>query len=402
MADDQRTNTTAAAVSGGAGSGVLEPLPPAGSGIVLPVGAPAFLAAVASLATCYGTILAETLFDLEATRVMNPHLQAVLMWGFALLAVYALWRDRRRHRNSLPLVLGAAALGTLVATLYLSYDVKVESLAYVLLTIAALLNWVVFLSVLNRTVRDQAQAIGDLNRDLERRVESQVEEIDRLARLKQFLAPQVADLVVSEGKDALLETHRRYVACLFCDIRGFTTFSEEIEPEEVIALLESYHAGLGTLVEKHSGTIGFLAGDGAMVFFNDPVPCEEPVLDAVKLALDLRSDFEAIRERWVRRGQEIGLGIGIASGYATLGLVGFKGRSDYTAIGNVVNVAARLCDKAADGQILLSRRAYDDVEAKVSAEPFGSLELKGVRKAVEVFALPGLGAQAHYSSLSKS
>jgi class 3 adenylate cyclase len=312
------------------------------------------------------------------------------MWGFALLAVYALWRDRRRHGSNTPLWLGTAALTVLVGTLYLSYDAKVESLAYVLLTIAALLNWVAFLGALNRTVRDQAQAIDQLNRNLERRVEHQVKEIDRLARLKQFLAPQVADLVVSEGKDALLATHRRYVACLFCDIRGFTALSEEIEPEEVIALLESYHASLGALVEKHGGTIGFLAGDGAMVFFNDPVPCEEPVRDAVKLAIDLRIAFEAIREPWAKRGQVIGLGIGIASGYATLGLVGFKGRSDYTAIGNVVNVAARLCDKAADGQVLLNRRAHTDVEEQVRAEPVGSFELKGVRKPVEVFDLRGL------------
>jgi class 3 adenylate cyclase len=390
MTEDQRTQIAALEPAGGVARAALDPVQPASLKIVLPPGAPAFLAAVASLATCYGSILAATLLDVDVSRVMDPHLQAVLMWGFALLAVYALWRDRRRHGSNTPLWLGTAALTVLVGTLYLSYDAKVESLAYVLLTIAALLNWVAFLGALNRTVRDQAQAIDQLNRNLERRVEHQVKEIDRLARLKQFLAPQVADLVVSEGKDALLATHRRYVACLFCDIRGFTALSEEIEPEEVIALLESYHASLGELVEKHRGTIGFLAGDGAMVFFNDPVPCEEPVRDAVKLAIDLRIAFEAIREPWAKRGQVIGLGIGIASGYATLGLVGFKGRSDYTAIGNVVNVAARLCDKAADGQVLLNRRAHTDVEEQVRAEPVGSFELKGVRKPVEVFDLRGL------------
>jgi class 3 adenylate cyclase len=390
MTEDQRTQIAALEPAGGVARAALDPVQPTSLKIVLPPGAPAFLAAVASLATCYGSILAATLLNVDVSRVMDPHLQAVLMWGFALLAVYALWRDRRRHGSNTPLWLGTAALTVLVGTLYLSYDAKVESLAYVLLTIAALLNWVAFLGALNRTVRDQAQAIDQLNRNLERRVEHQVKEIDRLARLKQFLAPQVADLVVSEGKDALLATHRRYVACLFCDIRGFTALSEEIEPEEVIALLESYHASLGALVEKHGGTIGFLAGDGAMVFFNDPVPCEEPVRDAVKLAIDLRIAFEAIREPWAKRGQVIGLGIGIASGYATLGLVGFKGRSDYTAIGNVVNVAARLCDKAADGQVLLNRRAHTDVEEQVRAEPVGSFELKGVRKPVEVFDLRGL------------
>src|SRR3546814_8448176 len=182
-----------------------------------------------------------------------------------------------------------------------------------------------------------------------------------------FLAPQVAELVVSDGNDALLATHRRYVACLFCDIRGFTALSEDIEPEEVIALLERYHASLGTLVEKHRGTIGFLAGDGVMVFFNDPIPCEEPVMDAVRLALDLRLDFDAICGPWAKRGYPVGIDIGLAARYATLGLVGFKGRGEYTAIGNVVNVAARLCDKAADGQILLGRRARSE-ERRVGKE----------------------------------
>ena len=239
-------------------------------------------------------------------------------------------------------------------------------------------------------MRNQATSIEQLNRALERQVENQGQEIDRLGRLKQFLAPQVAELVVTEGNEALLASHRRYIACLFCDIRGFTALSEEIEPEELITLLEDYHRTLGSLVESHGGTFGYLAGDGAMVFFNDPLPCEQPVLDAVKLALDLRSAFESIREPWVRRGEEIGLGIAIAAGYATLGLVGFKGRSDYTAIGSVVNIAARLCDIAADGQILLNQRAYAEVDREVKADSFGSVELKGVRKVVGVYNLRGL------------
>lgn len=390
MTEKRRAQIRSLAPAGGKARAWPESGEPAPLKVVLPAGTPAFLAALASLATCYGSMIAAALLGVELERVINPHLQAVLMWGFALLALYALWRDRRRHGGSLPLWLGTAALAILVGTLYLRYDVRVESLAYVLLTIAALLNWVAFLNALNRTVRDQAQAIEQLNRSLERKVESQGQEIDRLARLKQFLAPQVADLVVSEGKEALLDTHRRYIACLFCDIRGFTAFSEEIEPEEVIALLETYHAGLGDLVERHGGTIGFLAGDGAMVFFNDPVPCDAPVLDAVRLAVELRHTFDDIREPWAKRGEAIGLGIGIAAGYATLGLVGFKGRSDYTAIGGVVNVAARLCDQAADGQILVGRRAYAEVEGQVRAEPAGSFALKGVRKPVEAFNLRGL------------
>lgn len=392
MTEDERMRI--ASLHPASAGAVLDAVQPASIKIVLPVGAPAFLASLASLATCYGSMVAAALLGLQGDQLINPHLQAILMWGFALLAVYALWRDRRSHLRNAPFMLGTASLAILVGTLYLRYDNRVESLAYVLLTIAALLNWVAFLGALNRTVRDQAQAINRLNRSLERKVERQDREIDRLARLKRFLAPQVAELVVSEGKDALLATHRRYVACLFCDLRGFTALSEEIEPEEVIALLEKYHASLGVLVERHRGTVGFLAGDGAMVFFNDPVPCDEPVLDAVKLALDLRREFEPIRGQWARSGYGVGLGIGIAAGYATLGLVGFKERSDYTAIGNVVNVAARLCDKAADGQILLGQRAYEDVEAQVEAGPLGRFELKGVRQPVSVYDLRALTGSA--------
>lgn len=390
MVDDQRQRRTVPGLGSGRAQAALDPGQPASVRVVLPAGMLAFLAAMGSLTTCYGSMVASVLLGVEVERVVNPHLQAVLMWALALLSVCALWRDRRHHDSSTPFVLGIVALAILVGTLYLSYDVRVESLAYVLLTIAALLNWVAFLGALNRTVRDQAQSIEQLNRSLEREVESQGQEIDRLGRLKQFLPPQVAELVVSEGNEALLASHRRYVACMFCDIRGFTALSEEIEPEELISMLEDYHTMLGSLVERHGGTVGYLAGDGAMVFFNDPIPCEQPVLNAVKLAIDLRRAFDDIRRPWIKRGEVIGLGIAIASGYATLGLVGFKSRSDYTAIGSVVNIAARLCDTAADGEILLNQRAYADVETQVEAEAKGSVDLKGVRKAVEVYDLGGL------------
>jgi class 3 adenylate cyclase len=208
--------------------------------------------------------------------------------------------------------------------------------------------------------------------------------------LKQFLAPQVAELVVSEGGASLLDTHRRYIACLFCDIRGFTAASEDVEPEEVIALLQAYHDRIGALVTDLRGTIGYRSGDGLMVFFNDPIACADPVLDATRLALDIQAAFVTMRERWARQGHPIGLGIGIASGYATLGLIGFRGRADYTAIGGAVNIASRLCDRAADGQVLISQRAYLDVEAQVEAAPLGALDLKGVRHPVEAFNVTGL------------
>jgi class 3 adenylate cyclase len=250
------------------------------------------------------------------------------------------------------------------------------------------------MAALNRTVQQQSREIHLLNQGLEAKVESQVHEIDRLARLKQFLAPQVADLVVSDEKGKLLDTHRRYIACLFCDIRNFTAVSEDIEPEEVITILQGYHDKIGSLVAEHRGTIGYRAGDGLMVFFNDPVPCEEPVLDAVRLALDIRAAFDELREPWSKRGHVFGLGLGIASGYATLGLVGFKGRADYTAIGGAVNIASRLCDKATDGQILITQRAYLDVETRIQAKSLGPFDLKGVKLATQVYNIDGLKKSA--------
>lgn len=393
--DDGPTGASALRTGEKARTELLDPPHAAELKLALPFGVPAFAAAMVSLAICYGSIVAGIMLGIHARQVLNPHLQAVLMWGFALLAVYALWQDRKRHRNSVPMMLGAVAVATLIGTLYLNYDVRIEALSYILLAIAALLNWIVFLGVLNRTVRTQAREIEALNQSLERRVETQTREIDRLGRLKQFLPPHIAEMVVSDGHDSLLNSHRRYIACLFCDLREFTALSEEIEPEEVIAILQSYHDQIGRLVMMHRGTIGFRAGDGLMVFFNDPVPCDEPVLDAVKLALDICAEFRTIREQWTRLGHPIGLGIGIASGYATMGPVGFEGRADYTAIGGAVNIASRLCDQAADGQILLNQRAYRDVEGKVKAEHVGASKLKGVRNPVETYAVLGLNEITH-------
>lgn len=362
--------------------------------VVLPFGTAALAFAIVSMAACAGSSLVGFFLGIEGYTLISPHVQAVMMWGFGLLAVYALWRDRKRHHNNLPVALGGMAVVMLLGSLYVRYFVEVEIISYSFLTIAALLNLIIFMSALNRTVRQQAREIEVLNQGLEAKVESQVHEIDRLARLKQFLAPQVADLVVAEGKDKLLDTHRRYIACLFCDIRDFTAVSEDIEPEEVIAILQAYHDRVGSLVTEHRGTIGYRAGDGIMIFFNDPVPCEEPVADAVRLALAIRVAFDELREPWSKLGQAIGLGLGIASGYATLGLVGLQGRTDYTAIGGAVNIASRLCDKAADGQILITQRAYLDVEPRVQAKPLGAVELKGVKHATEVYDILGMNESA--------
>lgn len=358
-------------------------------GFSLPVELAAVLAAVASLVTCYAGIVLEVVLGIQLL-VFNPHFQAVLMWGLALIAVAYLWRDRTRHGSALPIGIGGLAVLTLIVTLYLGYDERVEALAYVLLVIATLLNQNLLLNSLNRTVRTQARAIDGLNRQLARKVERQEYQISRLERLKQFLAPQVAELVVTEDKDDLLDTHRRYIACLFCDIRNFTDVSESVEPEDVITILQGFHDRVGALVAARGGTIGFRSGDGMMVFFNDPIPCDAPVMEAVRLALDIRETFGEIGAPWRRLGHQIGLGIGIAGGYATLGLVGLQGRSDYTAIGGVVNVASRLCDRAEDGDILLSQRAYHDVESEVEAESLGSIELKGFANPVEIQRVTGV------------
>lgn len=361
--------------------------------ISVPLGIGAVVAALASLATCYSGILATYIFGYPAFSI-NPHAQAILMWTLAVLAVGFLWRDRKRHSKELPLVIGGISALTLIVTLYFGYDERVEALAYILLVIAALLNQNFILDTLNHTVRRQTHEIEALNERLTEKVKRQEGEIDRLGRLKQFLSPQVAELVVEENRDELLKTHRRYIACLFCDIRNFTAVSEAIEPEDVITLLQRFHDEVGGLVSGHKGTIGYRAGDGLMVFFNDPVPCDQPVREAVRLGMAIRTAFEDIRAPWKKLGHNMGLGIGISSGYATLGLIGFHGRADYTAIGDVVNTASRLCDLASDGQILINQRALLDIEEIAQAEALGERDLKGLSSPVQIHCVQALSDPA--------
>jgi adenylate cyclase len=195
--------------------------------------------------------------------------------------------------------------------------------------------------------------------------------------LRRFLSPQVADLITSPEGEALLKGHRREIAVLFCDLRGFTAFSETAEPEEAIAIVREYHATTGPLIVAHGGTLEHFEGDGFMVFFNDPVPVEKPALEAVKLALAIRERMSDLCAQWRKRGYDLGLGCGIAMGYATLGRIGFEGRYDYGAIGQVTNLGARLSSEAKAGQILLSQRAYAAVEDEVEVEPMGELAVKG-------------------------
>ena len=227
--------------------------------------------------------------------------------------------------------------------------------------------------------------LRDLNQQLEQRVADQVGEIERMGRLRRFLPPQVADLIVASGTEKQLESHRREITALFCDLRGFTGFTESADAEDVITLLREYHAAVGEKIIKYSGTLERYAGDGVMVVFNDPVPVENPALQAVLMALEMREAIGALTETWHRWGHEIGFGIGIAHGFATLGTIGFEGRFDYAAIGTVSNVASRLCDEAKPGQILISPRVLTKVENAVKVEPVGEFELKGIRRPLAAY-----------------
>ena len=238
-------------------------------------------------------------------------------------------------------------------------------------------------------LRERTEEVEKLNQHLEQRVTDQIGEIERMSRLRRFLPPQVADLIVASGSEKQLESHRREITALFCDLRGFTGFTESADAEDVMALLRDYHAAIGELVIKYSGTLERYAGDGVMVIFNDPVPVENPALQAVLMALEVRDAIGALTETWSRLGHETGFGIGIAHGFATLGTIGFEGRFDYAAIGTVSNVASRLCDEAKPGQILISPRVLMKVENAVTVEPVGEFELKGIRRPLAAYNVVG-------------
>ena len=253
------------------------------------------------------------------------------------------------------------------------------------------------IKALNDTVREQAQRLQEQsdelaawNKTLEERVAAQVGEIERIGRLKRFLAPQVAEAVLGSEADACLESHRREIVVLFCDMRGFTAFAETTEPEDVMAVLSEYHGALGPLVHRYEGTLDHFAGDGLLVYFNDPVPCPDPALRAVRLAVEMRAAVAGLARSWSGRGHEIGFGVGIAQGYATLGKIGFEGRVDYTAIGTVTNVAARLCGDARDGQILVTQRVAAATDKLAQLEPLGDVALKGLSRPIPVLNVTAL------------
>ena len=233
-----------------------------------------------------------------------------------------------------------------------------------------------------KALRDE---LGEWNRTLELRVQEQVAQLERLERLKRFFSPQLAEMIVSGDAEDPLKSHRREVTVVFLDLRGFTSFAETSEPEEVMGVLREYHAEMGRLILEHDGTLERFTGDGMMIFFNDPVPVPDAPARAIRMAAAMRERVDELLVKWRKRGYDLDLGIGVAQGYATIGAIGFEGRMDYGAIGTVTNMAARLCGEAKPRQILVSRRVFGAVEDLVEVEELGGLALKGFSKPVPAF-----------------
>jgi adenylate cyclase len=235
------------------------------------------------------------------------------------------------------------------------------------------------------TIKQQATELADLNRTLNERVGDQVAELGRLRRLQRFLSPQLAEAIVSSGDETILESHRRQVAMFFADLRGWTSFVDAVEPEELMRVLHEFHDAIGRLVKRFDATVGFLEGDGVQLFFNDPIVIHDAPLRSVRLGCALREEMTELTALWGKRGYDLDFGAGLALGYATCGEIGFEGRSDYAAIGAVTNLASRLADEASGGQILITQRLYAEVEDAVEVEAAGEFRLKGFQRPVAAF-----------------
>jgi len=240
------------------------------------------------------------------------------------------------------------------------------------------------------TIENQAAELARWNSELEQRVQDQIEQLERVGRLRRFLPAQLADLIISSGDESFLNAHRREITVVCCDLRGFTAFAETAEPEDVWKTLEEYHEALGDLIARFEGTLERFTGDGLVVFFNDPIPCDDAPLRSVRMALAMRQRVQELADSWQRRGHELAFGIGIAQGYATLGRIGFSGRFDYASIGSVTNLAARLCAEATPWQILITQRVNAAAEDLIVSRLVGELELRGFRQPVRTFEVSGL------------
>jgi adenylate cyclase len=240
------------------------------------------------------------------------------------------------------------------------------------------------------TIESQAAELARWNRELEQRVQDQIEQLERVGRLRRFLPAQLADLIISSGDESFLNGHRREITVVCCDLRGFTTFAETAEPEDVWGTLGEYHDALGDLIARFEGTLERFTGDGLVVIFNDPVPCDDAPLRSVRMALAMRERVQELADSWQRRGHELAFGVGIAQGYATLGRIGFSGRFDYASIGSVTNLAARLCAEAAPWQILITQRVNAAAEELIVSRLVGELTLRDFRQPIRAFEVSGL------------
>ena len=248
------------------------------------------------------------------------------------------------------------------------------------------------IKALHDTVQEQATRLeaqsaelAEWNKTLEQRVQDQVTELERMGRLKRFFSPQLAELIVSGGADDPLKSHRREITVVFLDLRGFTAFAETNEPEEVMGVLREYHALMGKLILDHEGTLERFTGDGMMIFFNDPVPIDNPAERAIRMAVAMQERVAELMVKWSKRGYDLGFGIGVAAGYATIGAIGFEGRWDYGAIGTVTNLSARLCGEAKPGQILISQRVFGAAEELIESEKVGDFTLKGFSRPIPAY-----------------
>ena len=240
------------------------------------------------------------------------------------------------------------------------------------------------------TIKSQADELATWNEELESRVELQVAQLERMGRLRRFLSPQLAELIVDSGDESFLESHRREIVVVFCDLRGFTAFAESSEPEEVLSVLNEYHHALGDLIFRFEGTLERFTGDGLMVFFNDPVRCEDGPLRAIRMSVAMRTRVRKLAEAWAQQGHGLAMGVGIAQGYATLGTIGFDGRHDYAAIGSVTNLAARMCADAEAWQILVTERVFTAAGSSVVGEDAGEREMRGFSRKVHAFNIKGV------------
>ena len=249
-------------------------------------------------------------------------------------------------------------------------------------------NWEELFARVRSLLRVKAlqDELKDVNAKLAERVRDQVAQLERLSRLKRFFSKPVAEAIVAGG-EGLLEPHRREITAVFLDLRGFTAFTDRADPDEVMELLRAYHATLGRTVDEYGGTLEHFAGDGVMIFFSDPLPIDRPAERALRMALALQQAFTPISEAWKKLGHEVGLGIGIAQGEATLGVIGFEQRWEYAAIGNVPNLAARLCGAARAGEIILDAQTETASAHMADTDPIGPLNLRGFAQPIAAFRL---------------